>query len=339
LLNRALIVCLCIVAGLSSTVRSTYGGPYKLLVNGSFVNGLRGWTSEGLVYLEQGYGSISQTIERQDLSLFLELSYEVCTVFRIVGSPTSYARSIITYHVADAQGRVEEFTVVGKRHEELGGGFPNFQSVRIDLRELFHKSIGLDQTYSLRKVKVALELGFHIFAPFVSSAYFKNVSLKRCNPAKLVVQQHHNELVDRTELFATVANSGDLDASNLIVRLDVSADLQVVSQPVIFQRSLLEGRSSWQVSWIVSARSSGSYPITIHAMADQAEAQLSALVPVRAPQPVTTQTTIQTVTSIQAVTTRVMTLSIELLVLIVLAVGVIVAVVVYTYSNQRKRRS
>ena len=228
LLNRALIICLCVAASLSSVVCCTSGAPYELLANGNFVNGLRGWTSEGLVYLEQGYvridryGSISQTVERQDLSLFLELSYDICTVFRVVASPASYARSVVTYYVTDQQGRAEEFAIVGKRHEEFSRGFPEFQTVRIDLSGLFYSRVGRNQTYSVKKVKVALELGFYIFAPYVASVYFRNVSLKRCNPVKLAVQQDHVEFVNRTEFSATIANLGDLDAFNLVVRLDLS---------------------------------------------------------------------------------------------------------------------
>jgi len=343
LLNRALIICLCVAASLSSVVCCTSGAPYELLANGNFVNGLRGWTSEGLVYLEQGYvridryGSISQTVERQDLSLFLELSYDICTVFRVVASPASYARSVVTYYVTDQQGRAEEFAIVGKRHEEFSRGFPEFQTVRIDLSGLFYSRVGRNQTYSVKKVKLALELGFYIFAPYVASVYFRNVSLKRCNPVKLAVQQDHVEFVNRTEFSATIANLGDLDAFNLVVRLDLPADLFVVSEPMIFQRSSLEGGSSWRVSWMIYARSSGSHPITVRVKADQAEAQSSTSVPFRAPQPVT-QTTIQTVTNVQTVTTRVIALSVELLVLTVVVAGIIVATVVYAYSSQRKRR-
>lgn len=344
MVRKNLVICLYVAASLSLAVRSTYGRPLELLVNGSFLNGLQGWTSLGLVYPEKGYvridryGSITQTVERQDLSPFLELSYEVCTVFRVLGSHTSYARSIITYYVADTQGSVEEFAIVGKYHDELGGSFPNFQTVKIDLWELFHRNIGLDQACSLKKVKVTLELGFNVNPPYTASAYFKNVSMKRCNPVKLVVHQHYSEFPDRTEFFATIMNLGDLDAFDLSVRLDLSADVLVISEPITFERYSLEGGSSWQVSWVISARYSGNHSITVHVKADQTGTELSTSIPVRSPRPTTTQTAIQTVTSIQTVTTKIIALSVDLLVLIILMAGVVVAAVIYAHSRQRKRR-
>ncbi len=291
---------LVLTSMLLSSVPWSFGAPVELLLNGNFKNGLDGWIVEGtaFLYLESvriiREGSLSQIVRGPDLSFHLELSYGVRTELQ---SGTSFARSLITFYVVDRQGKNTQFTIVGEAHGELGDS--NWKDVRLNLLELFRKDVGEPGTFQLSALKVTVELGFTTSLTFpLPVAYFRNVSLRRVNPVKILLSDGRcRELPDRTELAIYVTNAGDMDASNLVITLIPSPEIIVISEKTRFERSTLEGRTSWQLGWMLAGRSSGVHPVTIRVGCDQASAELSLGVPVPGiPQITTTHTSTMTST-------------------------------------------
>lgn len=266
-----------------SSVPCSSGAPVELLLNGSFKKGLDGWTVEGtaFLYFESvriiREGSLSQTVNAPGLSFHLELSYGVRTEFQ---SRASFARSLVTFYVVDMQEKNTQFTVVGEAYRELGDS--GWKDVRLNLLELFRRDVSDTGNFQLSALKVAVELGYvtSVALP-LPVAYFRNISLKRVNPVRIVLSEDRcRELPDRTELVVSVTNAGDLDASNLTAILIPSSEIIVISEKTRFERPMLEGRTSWQLSWMLAARSSGVHPVTVRVSYDQGSAELSLGVPV-----------------------------------------------------------
>jgi len=284
---------------LLSSVPLSCGAPVELLQNGNFKNGLNGWIVDGTVFLDLEsirmirQGSLSQTIRSPDLSFYLELSYGVRTE---LPSKKSFARSLVTFYVVDRQGKNAQFTIVGESYGEPGDS--GWKDVRLNLLQLFRRDVGDPGNFQLSALKVAVELWFATSAVFpLPVAYFRNMSLKRVNPVKIVLSESGcRELPDRTELVISVTNVGDLDASNMVVTLASGPEIIVISGKIRFERSTLEGRTSWQLGWMLAARSSGVHPVTVRAGCDQVSAELSVAVPIAGIPQVTT-THISTVTS------------------------------------------
>ncbi len=289
---------LLVITSVFSLVPSSYGAPVELLSNGNFKNGLDGWTISGAAFLDGESikiireGSLSQRVHRSDLSFYLELSYGVRTE---LPSNAYFARSLVTFYVIDREGRNSHFTVIGEAHAELGNF--DWRNVRLNLRELFRRDVGNHEGLQLAALRVTMELGFTVSVPPHAVACFKSISLKRVNPARIVLTQGgHNELPDRTELVVLVTNAGDVDASNLVATLIPAPEIVIISGRTAFERSALDGGASWHVSWTLCARSSGTYPVTIRVGSDQVEAELSLRVSVPGiPQITTTQTSTMTV--------------------------------------------
>jgi len=238
-------------------------------------------------------GEISQTIERQDLSFYLELSYEVRSVLY---DPTASASSEITYYVTDQTGRGDVIAIVGHAQTERQ---TSFERVKVNLFGLFRGNVGPPEAFTLKKVKITLRLTFQGLPLGVapSLAYFRNVSLKRMNPVRLALKERYRESINQTVFSVIIINVGDLDASNIIVRLDLSPDLSIISEKMIFQRPILEGNSSWEVSWTLVSKSSGKYPLTVRVNTDQTERQLQTRIPVQKPEQKATSQNITTTSS------------------------------------------
>jgi len=312
---------------LFSSIPLSLGAPVELLVNGNFKNGLEGWNAEGTVFLDresikiQREGSLSQIVQRPDLSFYLEFSYGVRTEL-----PTYayFARSLVTFYVVDREKKDTHFTIVGESHVELGSS--DWKNVKLDLLKLFKRSVGDPENFQLTALKIALELGFTTPLRPPAVAFFRNISLKRVNPVRILIHEiKWRELPDRTELVVSVTNVGDSDASNLVVTLTSSPETIVIFGRNMFNRSALEGCSSWQLSWMLAARSSGVHWVTVKASCDHGAAELSICVPVPGiPQVTTTQTT--TVTTIPHASDEVIFVFVQLtfLVMVALLIGLIV---------------
>jgi len=275
--TRKVFCLLVLPLAFFSLVPSSFGAPVELLVNGNFKDGLEGWRMDGTGFLDGESirivreGSLSQAVRRPDLSFYLELSYSVRTE---LVSKAYFARSIVTFYVIDREKKGSQFTIVGDVHVELGNS--GWKDVRLNLRELFRRDVGNPESFQLVALTVSMELGFTTSVPPPSTAYFKNISLKRVNPVRILLTKGEgSQLPDRTELVVLVTNVGDLDASNLTVRLIPTPEVVVISGSTTFQRSLLNGGVSWHLSWMLVARSSGTHPVTIRVGSDQAEAELS----------------------------------------------------------------
>lgn len=296
---RKTSLILVVTLTLLSSIPLPLGTPVELLVNGNFKNGLEGWNMQGVALLDGESikilreGSLSQIVQRPDLSFYLELSYSVRTE---LPTYTYFARSLVTFHVIDRQKKNTDFTIVGESHQELGSS--DWKSVKLDLSKLFKKHVGGPENFQLTALKVTVELGFTTPLRPPAVAFFRNISLKRVNPVRILLHEGKwRELPDRTELVVFVTNVGDLDASNLVVTLMSGPETIVISGKSMFNRSALEGCSSWQLSWMLAAGSSGVHSVTIRASCDQATAELSLSVPVPGiPQITTTQTSTHTVT-------------------------------------------
>jgi len=331
------ILVLCSV--LLSSVPPSLGAPVELLQNGSFKNGLEGWIVEGTVSLDMEsvrimrLGSLSQVVRSADLSFHLELSYRVRTD---LPSKASFARSLVTFYVVDRQRRDNHFTIVGDTHGGLGDS--GWKDVRLNLLQLFRDDIGDPGNFQLSALKVTVELGFTTYVTFpLPVAYFRSISLRRVNPVKILLSESgRRELPDKTELIISLTNAGDVDASNLVVTLIPSADIIVISEATRFERPTLEGRTSWQLSWMLAARSSGLYPVVIKAGCDQGSVELSLSVPIPAfPQITTTHTsTVTSISTIEQVAEQVniMFTQVALLVLVILLIAAILIPMI------RKRR-
>jgi len=295
---RKVFCLLAVPLALFSLVPPSFGAPVELLVNGNFKNGLEGWSIEGTIFLDGESiriireGLLSQTVRRPDLSFYLELSYSVRTE---LVSKVYFARSLVTFYVIDRENKNNHFTIVGDVHVELGNS--DWKEIRLKLYELFRRDVGNPESFQLAALRVNLELGFTTSVPPPSAACFRNISLKRVNPVRiLLTRSEGTQLPDRTELVVLVTNVGDLDASNLVVTLISTSEVVVISESTAFRRPLLDGGASWHLSWMLIARTSGTHPITIRAGSDQAEAELSLRVSIQGmPQITTTQTSTMTV--------------------------------------------
>jgi len=271
-------------------------------VNNGFKNGLEGWIAQGVAFLDgEGIkilreGSLSQIVKRTDLSFYLEFSYIVRTE---LPSKIYFARSLVTFYMKDRQGKDTRFTIIGQVHGELGDS--GWKDTRLNLLQLFRDSVGDPGNFQLTALRVTMELGFTSPVPPPAVAYFRNVSLKRVNPVRILLHESgYRELPDRTELLVSVTNVGDIEASNLVVTLIPASELFVVSRTTGFTRPTLDGGVCWQLSWMLAARSSGTHTVTVRASCDQAAAELSLGIPVPGiPQITTTQTV--TITTEQSV--------------------------------------
>lgn len=264
---------------LTTTVPS-FCGPVELLQNGDFREGLREWRVEGIVFLDAESvkilreGSLSQTVQRPDISFHLELSYGVHIE---LPSKAYSARSVITFYTNDSKRRGVNFRVIGQIHEETG--ISDWKDVRLDLFQLFKTSAADPQSFNLTALKVTLELGFSVSVPPDAIAYFRRVSLRRVNPTKILIQESGRKILsDRTELSISAKNAGDLDASNLTATLDLSPNTVITSQKS-FSRGTLEGGASWTLSWMLTPKSSGTHLVTVRVVSDQGEAELSLRLP------------------------------------------------------------
>jgi len=185
-------------------------------------------------------------------------------------------------------------------------------------------------------LKVALELGFNTSVPPPVVACFRNISLKRINPARILLHEGRwSEMPDRTELLVSLTNVGDVDASNLVVTLVSGLEIMVISGISTFDRSTSEGGASWQLSWMLAARSSGVHPVTIRVACDQERAELSLSVPVAGiPQVTTTQTSTMTVEKEQA-TKDVLVVFAQIAFLVMIAFAVFAIVMPIVLSQRR----
>jgi len=261
---------------LASTVPS-FGGPVELLQNGDFRDGLREWKIEGVAFLDaEGVkilreGLLSQTVRRPDLSFYLELSY---SVRKELPSNAYFARSVITFYTNDSKGKGLNFTVIGQTHGELG--ISSWKDIKLNLFQLFKSSAADPESFHLTALKVTLELGFTVSVPPPAVAYFRNISLKRANPTKILIQESGQKVLsDRTELAISVTNVGDIDASNLIATLNLPSDTVIISEKTSFSRETLEGGARWILNWMLISKSSGMHPVTVRVVSDQGEVELS----------------------------------------------------------------
>ncbi len=297
-LVRKIFLTMLLTLILLSSVPCSLGSPVELLRNGNFKNGLDGWKTEGVAFLDEESikmvreGSLSQIVERPDLSLYLELSYGVRTE---LPSKTYFARSLVTFYVIDRQKKNSRFTIVGEAHQELGNS--RWKEFKLSLLKRFLRDVGDPESFQLVALKVALELGFNTSVPPPAVACFRNISLKRVNPARILLHEGRwREMLDRTELLISLTNVGDMDASNLVVTLISGPEILVISERSAFDRSTLEGGASWQLSWMLATRLSGVHSVTITVASDQTGAELSLSVPVAGiPRMTATQTSTITV--------------------------------------------
>jgi len=334
------ICCILVLSSvLLSSVLPSLGAPVELLQNGSFKNGLDGWIVEGRVFLNMEsvrvmrLGSLSQVVGSPDLSFYLELSYSVRTD---LPSKASFARSLVTFYVVDRQKRDTHFTIVGDTHGGLGDS--GWKDVRLNLLQLFRNDIGDPGNFQLSALKVTMELGFTTYVTFpLPVAYFRNISLRRVNPVKILLSESgRRELPDKTELITSLTNAGDVDASNLVVTLIPGADIIVISEATRFERPTLEGRTSWQLSWMLAARSSGVHPVVIKAGCDQGSAELSLSVPIQAlPQITTTHTSTVTSTLTIDHATQQVNIMFTQIALVVLVILLTAAILIPMFRRRR----
>jgi len=315
-------------------VPSSFGAPVELLVNGNFKNGLEGWRMDGMGCLDGESirivreGSLSQAVRRPDLSFYLELSYSVRTE---LVSKVYFARSVVTFYVIDRERKDSRFTIVGDAYVELGNS--DWRDVRLNLRELFRRDVGNPESFQLVALTVSMELGFTASVPAPSAAYFRNISLKRVNPVRiLLTRSEGTQVPDRTELVVLVTNVGDLDASNLVATVIPTPEIVVISGSTTFQRPQLDGGTSWRLSWMLVGRSPGTHPVTIRVGSDQAEAELSLSVSMPGtPQITTTQTFTMTV---ERTAEQVVVLFVQIAFLVMAAL-LIVAVILPIVQSRR----
>ncbi len=322
-----------VLTSLLSLVPSSSGAPVELLRNGDLKKGLEGWTVEGLAFLYGESvkillaGSLSQSVQRPDLSFHLELSYGVRTE---LPSKMYFARSLVTFYMVDRESKDTRHTIVGQAHEMLGDS--GWRDVKLDLLQLFRKDVGDPGNFQLKALKVTVELGFITYPSSPGAAYFRNISLRRANPVRILLHEGGcKELPDRAELAVSITNVGDMNASNLVVTLILSPELMVVSGQTTFVRPTLEGGSSWRLGWMLAARSPGVHPVTIRASSDQARAELSLSVPVAGTPRITTTQTV-TVTKEQAAEQVIM--AFVQTVLLVMVALIVVAMVVPLYRGR-----
>jgi energy-converting hydrogenase Eha subunit A/predicted component of type VI protein secretion system len=318
---------------------SSHAAPVELLVNGDFAAGIKGWTAMGGANVQGRQavivheGGISQTVERPDLSFFLELSYEIQAVLY---NPTSYAGSWITCFFVDQAGKSGEISVVGYEQRETDS---SFRVIKVRLIDLVYGQVENPETLRMSKVVISLRLAFQGL-PLSSSpsvASFRSVSLKRVNPVKFTLKESCSEFEDRTELNLGITNMGDLDATNVIVSLDLAPSLLIVSEKPVFERALLEAGTTWKVSWTLKSRLPGrqQYSITIRIRDDQAETELPIAITVIGPRS-STATTSATSTSQRSDRTEIN----GMLELVVAAIGgTVVALLIGIPILRRRRRS
>jgi len=273
-------------------------------------------------------GSLSQAVRRPDLSFYLELSYSVRTE---LVSKVYFARSVVTFYVIDRERKDSRFTIVGDAYVELGNS--DWRDVRLNLRELFRRDVGNPESFQLVALTVSMELGFTASVPAPSAAYFRNISLKRVNPVRiLLTRSEGTQVPDRTELVVLVTNVGDLDASNLVATVIPTPEIVVISGSTTFQRPQLDGGTSWRLSWMLVGRSPGTHPVTIRVGSDQAEAELSLSVSMPGtPQITTTQTFTMTV---ERTAEQVVVLFVQIAFLVMAAL-LIVAVILPIVQSRR----
>jgi len=273
-------------------------------------------------------GSLSQTVQRPDLSFYLELSYSVRTE---LVSKAYFARSVVTFYVIDREKKSSQFTIVGDVFVELGNS--DWRDVRLNLRELFRRDVGIHESFQLVALRVSMELGFTTSVPPPSAACFRNISLKRVNPVRILLTKGEcAQLSDRTELVVLVTNVGDVDASNLVATLISTPEVVVISGSTTFQRPQLDGGASWHLSWMLIARSSGTHPVTIRVGSDQAEAELSLGVSIPGiPQITTTRTSTM---AVERTAEQVVVLFVQIAFL-VMAAFLIVAVILPMVQSRR----
>jgi len=206
-----------------------------------------------------------------------------------------FARSLVTFYVVDRNGKANNFTVVGERHGKLGDS--GWKETRLSLLQLFRKEIGDLTDFQLSAIKIAIELGFTAPVPPPAAASIRNVSLRRVNPVRILLNENlRRQLADRTELVVSATNVGDIDASNLVATLVLPPQVVLISENTVIVRSMLEGGASWQLNWMLAAKSSGTHPITVKVSSDHGGTELSLSVPIPGmPQVTTTQTTKVTV--------------------------------------------
>jgi hypothetical protein len=314
---------------LLSSVPCPIAAPVELLQNGNFKKGLDGWTVQGVVFLEgenvkiTREGSLSQIVRRPDLSFYLELSYNLRTE---LPSVLYFARSLVTFDVIDRNGNPSSFTIIGETRGELGDS--GWKETRLSLSQLFKKEIGDPLDFQLLALKIAIELGFTAPVPTPAAASLRSVSLRRVNPVRILLNENaRKQLGDRTELVVSATNVGDMNASNIVAGLVLPPEVIVISENVAFARSILEGGASWQLNWMLAAKTSGTYPVTIKVNSDQAGTELSLSIPIPGmPQLTTTQITTTTAqrTSDQADQTIVVFLMTALLVFVAFLILAIV---------------
>jgi len=291
------IHALILASMLLSSVPCLIAAPVELLQNGNFKKGLDGWTVQGVVFLEGEIvkitreGSLSQIVRRPDLSFYLELSYNLRTE---LPSQVYFVRSLVTFDVIDRTGKASSFTVIGERRGDLGDS--GWRETRLGLSQLFKKEIGDLVNFQLLALKIAVELGFTAPVPTPATASLRSISLRRVNPARILLNENaRKQLGDRTELVVSATNVGDMNASNIVAALVLPPEVIVISENVAFVRSILEGGASWQLNWMVAAKASGTYPVTVKVNSDQGGTELSLSIPIPGmPQLTTTQITTTT---------------------------------------------
>jgi len=294
---RAHLFLMIIVATFASRIVGSYGAPVELLVNGSFADGGKGWTTQGGATIQGNQAMIShdgevyQIVDRKDLSFYLELSYELRASLY---NPTSFAGSSVIYYFTDQAGRNNEIKVIA--HEVRATESQTYSgNVKVDLFSVFRSTYGSPEALRLLKVRISLKLTFEglPLGGSPSIAAFKNVSLKRFNPPKFTFNERHDELDDHTDLALSITNTGDFAASNVDVKLDFPSSLSVVSEKIAFQKPTLEVGADWQVSWKLTSSSPGKqqYMVTIMVKADRIDTQIPVVLFVNGPhQSRTTQT-------------------------------------------------
>lgn len=337
-MTRKMSHVLALTSMLLSLAQPSFGAPVELLVNGSFKDGLKGWVVEGVALLDvEGVrilreGSLSQIVQRPDLSFHLEFSYLVRTE---LPSKVYFARSVVTFYVVDREKRNDNFTIVGEAHRETGSS--DWREVRLDLLRLFRRDVGDPENFQVTALKVAVELGFTAAVPAPAVACFRNIGLRRVNPARILVNEDgRREFPDRTELIVSVVNVGDMDAFNMVVTLIPTPEIVVISERTSFERPALEGRESWRLSWMLAARSSGVHRVVVRVRSDQAGAELSISVPVAGIPQITT-TSMSTMT-VERTSETIIVVFTQIAFLVMLALLIVVVVIPIIQSRKRIER-